>query len=145
MVIPWDLKKGVRGHVQKTSAKFPWFLTPSLPLSELVIFAYTPPVLETSYLGSPPPYYVPNPAFKRRICCIALLYDFHLSQEKKLLNEALNVGRKELQEWEFWLIDKHGDGFIGPTNMTSESLLSPLPLIIFGQILGYHQCLPICY
>ena len=46
--------------------------------------------------------YVANPAFKRRICCIAqsvsLLYDFHLSQEKKLLNEALNVGIKELQE-----------------------------------------------
>ena len=38
-----------------TSAKFWGFLTPSLPLSELVIFSYTPCVLETSYLESTPP------------------------------------------------------------------------------------------
>ena len=42
-----------------TSAKFPRILTPSLPLSELVIFANTPLLLETSYLGSTPP-----PAFR---------------------------------------------------------------------------------
>ena len=45
----------IRGHVQMTSAKFLGFLTPSLPLSELVIFSYTPCVLETSYLESTPP------------------------------------------------------------------------------------------
>ena len=45
-----------RGHVQMTSAKFLWFLTPSLPLSVVVIFSYTPLYWRRHIWTQPPPH-----------------------------------------------------------------------------------------
>ena len=44
-VWPRRLMSIIRGHVHMMSAKFPGFLTPSLPLSKFVQFSMTPPPL----------------------------------------------------------------------------------------------------
>ena len=85
-----------------TSAKFLGFLTHSLPLSELVIFAYTPPALETSYLGSTPPYCIVTSSSKEGFAALhrvslPLTCCLHLNQEKKVLNGATNVVHKYCQ------------------------------------------------
>ena len=56
---PLHLRKYIlRGHVQMTSAKFSWSLTPSLPPSELVRFAYTPLYWRRHIWAQPPPPHI---------------------------------------------------------------------------------------
>ena len=50
---------------------------------------------------------------------------------------TVNVGLKRLIILEIWHIDKDRVGYFQLPNMTSESLFSPLPLIIFGHIFSY--------